>query len=74
MKTSDKETNRMLLRYICLPGQALTYKLGGIKILQLREDFKQKGYSTKEFHTALMEKGPISLDELTKYLTDTYLS
>jgi len=74
MKTSDKETNRMLLRYICLPGQALTYKLGGNKILQLREDFKQKGYSTKEFHTFLMEKGPISLDELTGYLTETYLS
>ena len=31
-----------VLRYITLPGQALTYAIGEMKILELREDFKIK--------------------------------
>lgn len=47
-----------ILRYIALPGQALCYKIGEKIILDLRKKFKG---DIKNFHTKILENGPIPL-------------
>jgi len=54
-------------RYIAMPGQALAYKIGELKILELRKramDFLGDGYSIKDFHDRLLENGALPLFEL----------
>ncbi len=55
--------------YICMPGQAVCYKLGEREILRLRKLFEEKHGTTLEkrkiFHKLIMEDGvlPFSLLE-----------
>jgi uncharacterized protein (DUF885 family) len=54
-------------RYIAMPGQALAYKIGELKILELREkamDFFGSNFNIKEFHDRLLEQGALPLFEL----------
>ena len=54
-------------RYINWPGQALAYKLGQLKILELRDEAKQKlgsRFDIREFHKALLENGAVALPVL----------
>ena len=57
-------------RYITYPGQALAYKHGELKILEIRRRAEKalgERFSLREFHSALLENGslPLSvLDEL----------
>lgn len=54
-------------RYIAWPGQALSYKLGELKIMELRE-LAQKELGTKfdirDFHDAVLRNGAMPLDFL----------
>ena len=55
-------------RYISWPGQALSYKLGELKILELRQlAEKELGekFDIRLFHDAILENGSIPLDILT---------
>ena len=61
---SDDYIHRELLRYINLPGQALTYKIGEKVFLYLRKLSFDQGISTKDFHKKVMEIGPCPLDVL----------
>lgn len=58
-------------RYFVLPGQALSYKLGQLKILELRQKMKDKlgdKYSIKEFHNLVLGVGGCPLNILEEYV------
>jgi uncharacterized protein (DUF885 family) len=54
-------------RYISWPGQALSYKMGQLKILELRREAEQKlgpKFDVRDFHDAILRDGPLPLDLL----------
>jgi uncharacterized protein (DUF885 family) len=56
-------------RYIAWPAQALSYKLGQMKILELRERAKRElgdRFDIRAFHDAILKDGALPLDELEK--------
>ena len=59
-------------RYIAWPGQALSYKLGQMEILALREQAKKElgaKYDIKSFHDEVLSAGPLPLDVLHTRVT-----
>jgi len=63
----DENINTEVDRYIAWPAQALSYKMGQMKILELRTR-AQKELDTKfdlrAFHDAVLDQGPLPLDLL----------
>jgi uncharacterized protein (DUF885 family) len=57
---SDTECRVEIERYIVWPGQALSYKVGMIKILELRQkamDALGDNFNIKDFHSAILDHG-----------------
>jgi prolyl oligopeptidase len=60
-------------RYIAWPGQALAYKIGQLKILELRTRAESElgdSFDIKDFHYEVLKRGSISLDMLDMYITE----
>ena len=60
-------------RYIAMPGQALAYKVGELKILELREKAKRvfdAHFDIRDFHDKLLEKGALPLTALETAMND----
>ena len=58
-------------RYMALPGQALSYKIGAMKIMELRKTLeKQMGerFSLPEFHEEVLNSGSLPLGVLERKL------
>jgi uncharacterized protein (DUF885 family) len=56
-------------RYIVWPGQALSYKIGQLKILDLRERAKRElgaKFDIRAFHDKILDAGALPLDALEK--------
>jgi uncharacterized protein (DUF885 family) len=60
----ESRIHKELIRYLCMPGQALSYKVGGTIISKLRKLCLEKGYTVKEFHKLILSLGPCPMDEL----------
>ncbi len=64
---AENDCRKAIERYIVMPGQATAYKIGMIKILELREDAKAKlgdKFDIREFHDVVLAVGPVPLGVL----------
>ena len=60
-------------RYIAWPGQALAYKIGQLKILELRnkaESVLGDKYDIKDFHHEVLKRGSLPLELLEFYIDE----
>ena len=58
------EINTEVDRYISWPGQALAYKIGEIKIRELRKKAEKvlgENFDIRDFHEVILEKGTVTL-------------
>ncbi len=63
----DQNIETEVDRYIAWPGQALSYKMGQMKILELRARAQKElgaKFDLRAFHDAVLDQGPLPLDLL----------
>jgi uncharacterized protein (DUF885 family) len=63
-------------RYIVMPGQATSYKVGMMKILSLREKAKLAlgdKFDLRDFHDVVLKNGAVPLDILERFI-DSYIA
>jgi uncharacterized protein (DUF885 family) len=69
----DHEITVEVDRYIAMPGQALAYKTGELKILELRQKAKNligSEFDIRDFHDRLLEHGALPLNVLENVMND----
>ena len=69
----DHEIEVEIDRYIAIPGQALSYKIGELKILELREkavNVRGSKFNIKDFHDRLLENGALPLYALETVMNE----
>ncbi len=72
----DGEIVKMVERHIVMPGQATAYKIGMIRIIELREKAKQQlgaDFDIRAFHNVILTSGAVPLDVLEK-LVDQWIA
>lgn len=69
---------KMVERHVVMPSQATAYKVGMMKILDLRADAKAKlgdKFDIRAFHDVILSNGPLPLnvleDKVNQYVTST---
>jgi uncharacterized protein (DUF885 family) len=70
---SDQDIQSEIDRYISWPGQALAYKIGELKLKDLRKIAEEKlgsKFNVKEFHDKVLENGAIPLPLLEKKINE----
>lgn len=68
---SDQDIAVEVDRYIVWPGQALAYKLGQMKIRELRSEAEKKlgaRFDERKFHDAVLEDGAVPLNVLETHM------
>ena len=67
------EVNTEIDRYISWPGQALSYKIGELKIRELRNKAKDQlndKFDIREFHEKILEYGTVTLPTLERRINN----
>jgi uncharacterized protein (DUF885 family) len=70
------DIERQIERYFVDPGQALSYKVGMLTILELRERAKSalgEDFDVREFHDAVLKNGAVPL-EILEQVIDGYIA
>jgi len=63
----EGDCRKAIERYIVMPGQATAYKIGMIKIVELREDARARlgdAFDIRDFHDVVLKDGPVPLQIL----------
>jgi uncharacterized protein (DUF885 family) len=69
----DQNIETEVDRYIAWPGQALSYKMGQTKILELRARAQKElgpKFDLRAFHDAVLDQGPLPLDVLETKISE----
>lgn len=70
---AESDVTSEIERYIVMPGQATAYKVGMMKILEIRENAKQTlgdKFDLAEFHDVVLKNGAVPLDILARIVDD----
>jgi uncharacterized protein (DUF885 family) len=70
---AEGDIHKEIERYFLWPGQALGYKIGMLKILELREKSKKEmgaKFDIKEFHDIVLKNGSVSLSVLENLISN----
>ena len=68
---TDQDITVEVDRYIVWPGQALAYKLGQLKIRELRREAERRlgvRFNIRQFHDAVLENGTVPLNVLESHM------
>ena len=64
---------KMVERHVVMPSQATAYKIGMLKILELREHAKKQlgdKFDIRQFHDVVLKNGPLPLNVLESYVEE----
>jgi uncharacterized protein (DUF885 family) len=73
---SERDATKEIERYFNWPGQATSYTIGQLKILELRERAQAalgERFDIRDFHAVVLENGSVPLDVLDE-LVERYIS
>lgn len=69
------DIERQIKRYYVLPGQALSYKIGMLTILELRQRAEEQlgeNYDIREFHDVVLKNGAVPM-KILEEIIDAYI-
>ncbi len=67
------DIERQITRYYVMPGQALSYKIGMLTILDLRQHAREQlgeSFDIREFHDAVLKNGAVPMQVLEEVIDD----
>jgi uncharacterized protein (DUF885 family) len=70
---SEQAATSEIERYMAMPGQALSYKIGELKIKELRDTYQQQlggKFSIRDFHDAILKGGSMPLTVFENYMNE----
>ncbi len=70
---SEQFATAEIERYMAMPAQALSYKIGQLKIIELRDRYKKQlgvKFSIRDFHDTILKGGAMPLTIFENYMDD----
>lgn len=74
---SEQYATMEIERYMAIPGQALGYKIGALKIAALRKKYRQQlgtNFNLADFHDNILKDGALPLDVLERKMDEWALT